>query len=138
MPLTDAERDAFLARTRLGMFSSLRADGSPVTVPVWYEHDGAAVRLFAGSTSGKVARLRRDPRATLLVPNDVGEPEMWVAFDGRCTIDTDADAALALAERLAQRYWDMSDAAKQREVASWRGGIVTVAMAVESVRSSKG
>lgn len=138
MPMTDAERDAFLARTRLGIFVQAREDGPPVAVPVWFEWDGAVVRIFSGKTSGKLRRLRRDPRASLLVHNDVGEPEAWVAFDGAVTVRDDGAAAFALAERLAVRYWDVTDAAKAAELASWRNGIVLIEMRPERIRTSAG
>lgn len=118
MPMNEAERQDFLAEPRLGMLTTLRADGSPVTVPVWFEWDGDAVRIFSSVTSGKVRRVQRDPRTTLLVPNHIDEPEAWVAFDGEATIS--AEGAIELAERLADRYWDMSKPEHQASVASWR------------------
>ena len=50
--------DDFLAkRSRIAMLSSLRRDGRPLTVPVWFDWDGSVVRMFAGATSPKVTRL---------------------------------------------------------------------------------
>jgi PPOX class probable F420-dependent enzyme len=116
--MTDAERDAFLAKVRLGILSTLRDDGSPVTVPVWCEWDGAAVRSFTSAGSGKVRRLQRDPRASLLVVNNLDEPEAWVAFDGEVTITR--EGAFELAERLARRYWDLSDPERRATLETWR------------------
>jgi PPOX class probable F420-dependent enzyme len=137
--MTDAEREAFLAMPRIGMFSTIAEDGAPVTVPVWFEWDGRAVRVFSGATSGKMRRLERDPRASLLVANSVGEPEQWVAFDGVVKIST--DGAIELAERLAQRYWDMNDAGHRRELESWRAaaaGLRVLELVPARVRTSKG
>lgn len=39
--LSDAERDKFLGALRYGILTSMRADGSAVSVPVWYEWSGA-------------------------------------------------------------------------------------------------
>jgi PPOX class probable F420-dependent enzyme len=116
--MTAAERDAFLAKVRLGILSTLRRDGSPVTVPVWFEWDGAAVRCFTSAGSGKVRRLQRDPRASLLVVNNLDEPEAWVAFDGEVTIAR--EGAFELAERLACRYWDLSDPERRATLETWR------------------
>jgi len=113
-----AERDAFLAETRLGILTTLRSDGSPVAVPVWFEWDGTTVRIFTGAGTGKARRLQRDPRASLLVVNHVGESEAWVAFDGTVTIRT--DGGIELAEHLARRYWDLSNAEHKAELAGWR------------------
>ncbi len=116
--MSDGERDAFIEKLRLGVLSTLREDGSPVAVPVWFEWDGRAIRIFSSGRSGKIARLKRDPRASLLVANSVGEPEAWVAFDGEMTIKT--DGAFELAERLAGRYWDVTDAERRATLNLWR------------------
>ena len=116
--MTAAERDAFLAHVRLGILTTLREDGSPAAVPVWFEWDGSAARCFTGAATGKAKRLERDPRASLLVVNRVGEPEAWVAFDGTVTIRP--EGAIELAERLARRYWDLTNAEHQAELARWR------------------
>jgi PPOX class probable F420-dependent enzyme len=137
--MTDAERDAFLTTPRLGMLTTLTTSGAPVTVPVWFEWDGTAARVFSGATSGKVRRIDRDPRASLLVPNNVGEPEAWVAFEGEITVA--AQGAIELAERLALRYWDMTDAAHRAELDAWRkmaAGLRVLTLSPRRIRTSKG
>jgi PPOX class probable F420-dependent enzyme len=137
--MTQAERQAFLDPPRLGMLSTLAAGGAPVTVPVWFEWDGHAVRIFSGAATAKVRRLERDPRATLLVPNNVGEPEAWVAFDGEMAIHSDGVAELA--ERLAHRYWDMKQDAHRNELASWlkaAAHLRVLELVPQRIRSSKG
>jgi PPOX class probable F420-dependent enzyme len=118
MKMTQPQIDEFLATTRLGMLTTLREDGSPVTVPVWFEWDGETVRIFSSVTSPKLRRIGRDPRATLLAPNHIDEPEAWVAFDGEIAVSE--HGAFELAERMAQRYWDMTNPERQATVASWR------------------
>jgi PPOX class probable F420-dependent enzyme len=112
-----AEIEAFLAETRLGMLTTLRGDGSPVTVPIWFEWDGEAAHMFSGWRASKMRRLERDPRATLLVPNHVTETERWVAFDGEVSI---LEGGFDVAERMAHRYWDLSDTGRREELESWR------------------
>jgi PPOX class probable F420-dependent enzyme len=116
--MSPAERDAFLAKARLGILSTLRDDGSPVAVPVWFEWDGTAVRVFSSATSGKVKRIERDPRASLVAVNDLDEPEAWVAFDGRVSISR--EGAFDLAQRLAHRYWDITTDEHKNSLESWR------------------
>ena len=85
--MLDDDAEAFLAgRTRYAMLTTIRADGSPITVPVWYAWDGERVEMFSGATSPKLTRLRRNPWASVLVANEVDEPEYWVAFDGEAQI----------------------------------------------------
>jgi hypothetical protein len=47
-----------------------------------------------------------------------GEPEEWVAIDG--TIEIHEKGALQLAERLAERYWDLSDESHGATLDLWR------------------
>jgi len=60
----------------------------------------------------------RDPRVTLLVANHLDEGEAWVAFDGTAKIRP--DSAVELLERLAAKYWDLSDSDRQSTVDSWK------------------
>jgi nitroimidazol reductase NimA-like FMN-containing flavoprotein (pyridoxamine 5'-phosphate oxidase superfamily) len=111
------ERDAFLATVRLGILSSLDDAGNPVSVPVWFDWDGAAVRFFSSSSAPKVARLRKRPRASMLVVNSVGEVEAWVAFDGDVTIGS--DGAIELAAVLAARCWDLAQPDHAQTLETW-------------------
>jgi general stress protein 26 len=107
--LPDIDRE-FLARPRLGFLTVAPASraGWPAPRPVWFEHTPAGdVQLFSFARSPKVARVRATPRASLLVANEVGEPEHWILFVGSAAVH--ADGAVDLAERLAERYWDLGD-----------------------------
>ena len=116
--LTDEERDRFLAKPRYGILNFLRADGSPIAVPVWIDWTGEAVRIFSSVISPKLKRLQADPRASLLVVNEISEHEAWVAFDGVVSIHDDGGSELAV--RLASRYWDLSDPDRQRTLEFFR------------------
>jgi PPOX class probable F420-dependent enzyme len=113
----DKKRDTFLAETRICILTTLDQDGWPVAVPVWYEWDGVKVRVFTSAGSPKVAKLERDARASLLVTNRLGEPEYWVRIDA--TVAILKEGAAELAQRLADRYWDMSDEEHQQTVETW-------------------
>ncbi len=118
MPTTpDEPRDAFLAETRIGILTTLDKSGWPISVPVWFEWDGSLARVFTSAGSLKIGRLKKDSRASLLVVNNVGEPEYWVAIDGQ--VEVLKDGAAELAARLAGRYWDMSDEEHRKTVEMW-------------------
>jgi hypothetical protein len=79
--------------------------------PVWFEAtDEGLIQLFTEPDALKVRRVRRDPRASIVVAAPVGERERWVSVAGRASIDP--DGAHELAERLAARYWDLGDPAR--------------------------
>jgi len=115
--MTDALRDAFVAERRYGILTTLRASGAPVSLPVWYEWDGATLRMFCHEASGKAKRLIRDARATVLVVNHPNEAENWVAFDGRVTVRD--EGGLELAERVFDRYYPPGDE-RRSALESWR------------------
>jgi general stress protein 26 len=106
----NAQRDAFLAKLRLAILMTNRLvaedeASAPIGVPVWFDWNGSTVEMFADVSSPKVKRIEHDPNVSVLVTNEVGEPEAWVAFDGTIEIKT---GGIELATRLAERYWDLS------------------------------
>ncbi|TKR22813.1 pyridoxamine 5'-phosphate oxidase family protein [Cellulomonas hominis] len=113
--LTAEDRD-LLRRPLHGFLTVAAGPTPPQPRPVWFEvADDGTVQLFSEADALKVRRLRRDPRASLVVAAPVGEREHWVAITGRVTIEE--DGAHALAERLAHRYWDLADPARQEDLA---------------------
>ncbi len=123
-PLPD--RDAFLSETRLGILTTMTADGTPISVPVWYEWDVERARCFSDASSRKIRHLERDPRASLLVTNVLGEQEYWVAIDGAVAIQR--EGAIYLAERLAARYWDLNNPERAAAVRRWRENADTLVL----------
>ena len=113
----DAARDAFLAAPRLAILITERREGPPIGVPVWFEWTGAAVQMFAAADSVKLRRIERQPEASVLVTNNVGEPEAWVAFDG--TIEIEREDVTERVGRLGERYWDMNDAERRATLDAW-------------------
>ncbi|MEU4689694.1 pyridoxamine 5'-phosphate oxidase family protein [Actinoplanes sp. NPDC023714] len=110
----------------------------PSPRPVWYELAGdGTLQLFSFAEAPKVARLREEPRASLVVAAPIGEPEHWVAAEGAVTIHE--DGAADLAARLAARYYDMSDPAKQKLVAEWKDApLVRIVLRPETVNRYAG
>jgi hypothetical protein len=74
--------------------------------------------MFTSGLSPKIKRLEADARVSLLVINDVDEPEAWVALDGEVVVRE--QGGLELAERLAPRYWDLADEQRKQTLALWR------------------
>jgi nitroimidazol reductase NimA-like FMN-containing flavoprotein (pyridoxamine 5'-phosphate oxidase superfamily) len=116
--MTEEERDRFLEEPRYGILNTLRSDGSPIGVPVWFDWNGETLRMFSSVLSPKIKRLQADPRASVLVVNHLSEEEAWVAFDGPIAIRE--EGGFELAERLAPRYWDLSDPERRSTLELWR------------------
>ena len=104
----DKQRDEFLASPRLAILMTNNQGRSPIGVPVWFEWTGTIVQMFAANTSPKLGRIKRDPNASVLVTNAVGESEAWVAFDGRIEISDHGGEAFSLARRLLDEGWEVT------------------------------
>ena len=115
MSMTDAERDEFLRGTRIGTLCTLNEDGSPNALPLWFEWDGGKVRMFSMLDTGKVKRLRRDPRACLSVADPVGAPEAWVTVEGTVEILDEGGKELGLG--LTRRYYESPR--REEAIAEW-------------------
>jgi nitroimidazol reductase NimA-like FMN-containing flavoprotein (pyridoxamine 5'-phosphate oxidase superfamily) len=56
-----------LARAHTGIFTSLKADGTPITLPLWFVTLDERIYISAPARTKKIARLRRNPRCSFLV-----------------------------------------------------------------------
>ena len=112
-----AEDLEFLGRPLHGFLTVAGGTQPPQPRPVWFEAtaDGT-IQFFTAPDSLKVRRLRRDPRASIVVAAPVSERERWVSVAGRTTVET--DRAHDLCSRLAARYWDLDDQARADDLAA--------------------
>jgi len=65
--LTPDEAWDVLDRSHTGILTTLKADGTPITLPIWFAALDRTICFVAPSRTKKVARIRRDPRASFLV-----------------------------------------------------------------------
>ncbi len=94
-----------VASAHTGIFTTLRADGSPVALPVWFVVMDRTVCLSAPSGTKKIARVRRDPRASFLVESG----ERWadlvaVHLSGTVKVVEDPQTADRIACALDAKY----------------------------------
>jgi nitroimidazol reductase NimA-like FMN-containing flavoprotein (pyridoxamine 5'-phosphate oxidase superfamily) len=59
-----------------GIFTSLRADGVPIALPVWFVAFDGCVYVRSPAASKKVSRVKRDPRASFLVESGLRWSEL--------------------------------------------------------------
>jgi nitroimidazol reductase NimA-like FMN-containing flavoprotein (pyridoxamine 5'-phosphate oxidase superfamily) len=76
--LTREEAWKVLADSHTGIFTSLRADGMPIALPVWFVALDERIYVAAPMHRKKVARVRRDPRVSFLVESG----ELWKELRG--------------------------------------------------------
>src|SRR5262249_15531497 len=84
--LSQIEIDDFLAeRNHLARIATVRADGTPTVVPVWFTHERRHVLITPRKHSAFLATLRRQPRVAISIDEDVGLYRK-VLLEGTATI----------------------------------------------------
>ena len=79
-----SDTEAFLAHPHIGVLATLRRNGLPYTVPVWFWWDGAAAWITGTYERVWCRQLRADPRASLCV--EATAPEAGhIGMDGSVT-----------------------------------------------------
>jgi PPOX class probable F420-dependent enzyme len=86
MPMTRREIDALLNRPNVAIMAVTAPDGSPHSVPVWYEWKGGAATVFMFRESSKLKCLERDPRMALVIDTKK-RPYKCVILKGRAEIE---------------------------------------------------
>ena len=69
---------AALARAHTGILTTLRGDGAPIALPVWFVVLDRRVYVSGPARTKKFARIARDPRVSFLVESG----ERWVDLLG--------------------------------------------------------
>jgi nitroimidazol reductase NimA-like FMN-containing flavoprotein (pyridoxamine 5'-phosphate oxidase superfamily) len=102
--MSEDELWAFVEAGHTGILTTLRADGRPISLPVWY----ATVdrRLYISTRGRKLERIQRDPRCSFLVEDG----ERWAelrAVHLECeghVIEADEELAQRIAEQMEAKY----------------------------------
>ncbi len=108
----------FVAKPRIAVLASVRADGSPHTSPVWYRYEDGAFLVSIDRGSQKHRNVERDARVELCIDDRERAPFHTVIVRGRARIEPQASAewrlALAvhyLGEEMGARYVEGTPAA---------------------------
>ncbi len=102
--MTKAEYREFLLRgTKTGKLATVRRDGRPHVVPIWYDLDGDTLVFTTGGESVKYKSMKRDPRVSLTV-DDQTPPYSYVMIEGTVSFSEDPGELLRWATRIGGRY----------------------------------
>ena len=67
MPTIPTRIDEFLSQTLVAVISTVDADGSPRSAPIWYHWEDGAAYMFTGRRTLKWRNIMRNPVASLCV-----------------------------------------------------------------------
>ncbi|MUM18613.1 PPOX class F420-dependent oxidoreductase [Mycobacterium sp. CBMA271] len=106
--MTRAEWWAFANEgTRTGMLGLVRANGAPIVTPVWFllneGPDGDELIFTTGTDTLKGKAIRRDPRISLAVDNQL-PPFSYVQFSAEARLTDNHDEMLDWATKIGGRY----------------------------------
>ena len=93
--LSEDEAWEVLARAHTGILTTLRADGSPVTLPTWFVAVDRTICFATFEGTKKLARIARDPRASFLVESGERWAELQAVHLNGVIEPIDDDAAIA-------------------------------------------
>ena len=96
-------REFLLEGTKTGKLATVRRDGRPHVVPIWYDLDGDTLVFTTGGESVKYKNMKRDPRVCLTV-DDQTPPYSYVMIEGTVSFSEDPDELLYWATRIGGRY----------------------------------
>jgi PPOX class probable F420-dependent enzyme len=103
--LTEDEAWKAIDSAHTGILTTLRRDGVPIALPVWFAVEDRTVVLMTPASTKKVRRVRRDPRASFLV--EFGEKYVelrGVHLTGRIEIVDDGAAKAGVEEAVNAKY----------------------------------
>ena len=102
--MTPGEWRAFLLHgTRTGKLATVRKDGRPHVVPVWFVMDGDDIAFTTSAASVKARAIRRDPRVSVCVDSE-DPPYAFVMLEGVAALSDDVGEMLPYATAIGARY----------------------------------
>ena len=99
----DEYREFLLRGTKTGKLATVRGDGRPHVVPIWYDLDGDVLVFTTGDRSVKYKNMKRDPRVSITV-DDQTPLYSYVMIEGTVSFSEDPAELLYWATRIGGRY----------------------------------
>ena len=96
---------AFVAAGHTGMLTTLRADGWPLALPVWFVSHDHLVYVRSPARTRKVDHVRRDPRVCFTVEAGLAWTELRaVVLTGRAHVVPEEEERDRIFELIAEKY----------------------------------
>ena len=66
VPLAEPRIQRFLGTKEVVVLATVKRDGSPLAMPMWFWHDPATLTMISVADTQKVRNLQRDPRVCVV------------------------------------------------------------------------
>ncbi|MEV4428144.1 PPOX class F420-dependent oxidoreductase [Streptomyces sp. R-07] len=135
--MSEEQWRAFVSEgTRTGKLATVRDDGSPHVVPVWFLLDGDDLVFNTGKDTVKGRNLARDGRVSLCVDDDT-PPFAYVSLRGHAELSEDPVELRHWAARIGARYMG-EDRAEEFGERNAVPGELLVRVSIEKVIAESG
>jgi PPOX class probable F420-dependent enzyme len=103
--MTQKEIKSFLGGRHLARLATVRENGAPFVVPVWFDWDGAHFYVVGRQTASWVKNIQYEPRIALLVDElDPNSPK--VVVEGKAKIIGDKlEDWIQIGRRMVKKYY---------------------------------
>ena len=102
--MTPSERDDFLEAADTGILTTLRRDGSPISLPMWFVVIDRDVHFRTRTSARKVARIERDGRASFVVDSGAAWVDLRSVSISGTLVAVSGDAAVEVDDALSAKY----------------------------------
>ena len=103
--LSTEEAWAAIEDAHTGIFTTLRSDGWPIALPVWFVAVDHTICIGAPARTKKISRVANDPRASFLVESGERWSELLaVHFTGRVEVIEDEPSRESVRGLLDSKY----------------------------------
>jgi PPOX class probable F420-dependent enzyme len=113
--LTIEHRNFLIEQVRTAKLATVRKDGRPHVVPIWFDLDGDTLVFTTWHSSVKAMNIRRDGRVCLCV-DDEKLPFSYIQIEGTAVMNAGIEALKYWATRIGGRYMgeDLAEAYGKR------------------------
>ena len=113
--LTADEMNEFLQSAPLARLATLKSDGSPYVMPVWYQWDGEAIYFVGRQRSKWCEHIKADGRVSVVIDAEHSDPDESgqsveipkVYMEGVATVEEEPNIGgrwVQIAEQMSLRY----------------------------------
>jgi PPOX class probable F420-dependent enzyme len=99
---TAARLDRFLATEPIVWISSVRPDGMPHLIPIWFSWDGVSLIVLSKPHAQKVRNLRSNPKVMVAIGNPEEDFDV-VLVEAKATLESEPAQTLPAAHRRKYR-----------------------------------
>lgn len=94
---------ALFGARNMAHLATVMPDGTPQASPVWMAVEDGRLAVFTQERNAKARNMRRDPRVAISICDEVN-PYRGAAIRGSVVEEVHGDAALAIMDRMSNRY----------------------------------